>query len=642
MAEEGFKRKLTAILSADVEGYSRLMGDDEEATVRTLTAYREVLTTLIKQHNGKVIDSPGDNLLAEFVSVVDAVQCAVAVQKEIDARNTELPENRRMQFRIGINLGDVIQEEDRIYGDGVNIAARLEGLANPGGICISKTAFDHIETKLPLGYDYLGEQTVKNIAKPVGAYRVLMEPRVTGVGAGEEKKTWPVRHKAVLAGGIVVVVLAIAAVIWNFYLRPTAPIVEPASLERMAFPLPEKPSIAVLSFDNLSGDPEQDYLADGFSESIITAFSYIPEMFVIARNSSFTYKGKPVKVQQVSEELGVRYILEGSVLKSGEKVRITAQLIDALSGGHIWSERFERDFKDLFDLLDEITLAITIALQVKLTEGEQARMRYGSTRNLEAWGYAVKGQGFHSLLTKEANAKGRGLFEKALEIDPEYAQALTMLAWTHFIDAWFGYTDTPEESFKRLVELAKKSVAMDDKDPNVLSLWQKIYLMQGQHDKAVEEGRKAIALGPSDAGAHMHFGQTLSLSGFFEEAVQMSEKGMRLHPQRPLFYFVMTMESYYRAGRYEECLAMAEQVIDPSRKAEYWGGVAWGYVWSAMAHIKLGQESEARKEVAEALKIFPWYSLESERSMSLAKPAILQQDIDVLHKAGVPEHSPSQ
>ncbi len=220
MADEGFKRKLTAILSADVEGYSRLMGDDEEATVRTLTSYREVLTTLIKQHNGKVLDSPGDNLLAEFVSVVDAVQCAVAVQKEINARNTELPENRRMQFRIGINLGDVIQEEDRIYGDGVNIAARLEALADPGGICISKTAFDQIETKLPLGYDYLGEQTVKNIAKPVSAYRVLMEPRVTGVGAGEEKKAWTVRRKAVLAGGIVVVVLAIAAVIVEFLPPP--------------------------------------------------------------------------------------------------------------------------------------------------------------------------------------------------------------------------------------------------------------------------------------------------------------------------------------------------------------------------------------------------------------------------------------
>jgi adenylate cyclase len=642
MAEKGFKRKLTAILSADAVEYSRLMGEDEEATVRTLTAYREVLTTLIHQHNGKVLDSPGDNLLAEFASVVDAVQCAVAVQKEIKARNDELPENRRMQFRIGINLGDVIQEEERIYGDGVNIAARLEGLSEPGGICISKTAFDHIESKLPYGYEFLGDQTVKNIAKPVGAYRVLMEPRVTVAAVSEEKKAWSVRRKAVLAGGISVVVLAIAAVIWNFYLRPTAPAVEPASLEKMAFPLPEKPSIAVLPFDNLSGDSEQDYFADGFSESIITALSYIPQMFVIARNSSFTYKGKPVKVQQVSEELGVRYILEGSVLRSGDKVRITAQLIDALSGGHIWSERFERDLKDLFDLLDEITLAIAVALQVELTEGGEARMGYKSTRNLEAWGYAVKAEGTESLLTKETVAKARELYEKALEIDPEYASALTRLAWKHFLDAWFGYTDTPEESFKRAVELAKKSLAMDDKDPHVHSLWQKIYLMQGEHDKAVEEGKKAIAFGPNDAEAHMHFGQTLANSGFFEEAVQMSEKGMRLHPHRPLYYYVMTIESYYRAGRYEECLSMAEQVIEPSRKAGYWGGVAFSYIWSAMAHLKLGQESEARKDVAEALKIFPWYSLEYERSMSLVKPAMLQQDLDDLRKAGVPEHPPSQ
>jgi len=642
MADEGFKRKLTTILSADVEGYSRLMGDDEDATVRKLTAYREVLTTLIKQHNGKVIDSPGDNLLAEFVSVVDAVQCAVAVQKEINARNTELPENRRMQFRIGINLGDVIQEEDRIYGDGVNIAARLEALADPGGICISKTAFDQIETKLPLGYDYLGEQTVKNIAKPVSAYRVLMKPRVTGVGAGEEKKAWPARRKAVLAGGIAVVVLTIAAVIWNLYLSPTAPAAEPASLERMAFPLPEKPSIAVLPFDNMSGDPEQDYLADGFSESIITALSYIPQMFVIARNSSFTYKGKPVKVQQVSEELGVRYILEGSVLRSKDKVRITAQLIDALSGGHIWSERFDRDFKDLFDLLDEITLAIAVELQVKLTEGEQAHMWFGSTRNLEAWGYAVKARGFSVLLTKEGNAKAREFLEKALEIDPEYAHALTQLAWTYFIDSWFGYTDTPEEFFKRAVELAKKSVAMNDKDPNVLSLWQKIYLRQGQHDKAVEEGRKAIALGPNDAAAHQHFCQTLSNSGFFEEAVQMCEKAMRLHPHRPMYYYYPMMEAYYRAGRYDECLATAEHVIDPNREIEDPSTVVGAYLFSAMAHIKLGQESEARKEVAEALKIWPQYSLEVERNYAISKPAIMEQELYVLRKAGVPEHTPSQ
>ncbi len=293
MTTQDFKRKLTAILSADVEGYSRLMGEDEEATVRTITAYREVMTTLIQQHSGKVVDSPGDNLLAEFASVVDAVQCAVAVQKEISARNTELPENRKMQFRIGINLGDVIQEGDRIYGDGVNVAARLEGLAEPGGICISKTAFVHIESKLPYGYDFIGDQTVKNISKPVGAYRVLMDPRVTVAGKLEEEKLAPVRRMPILVGVVVVLVLAVAVGIWQFYMR--RPSVEPASVEKMAYQLPEKPSIAVLPFNNLSDDPEQEYFSDGITEEIITALSKIPKLFVIARNSTFTYKGKPVR-----------------------------------------------------------------------------------------------------------------------------------------------------------------------------------------------------------------------------------------------------------------------------------------------------------------------------------------------------------
>ena len=390
MVDKGFRRRLTAILSADAVEYSRLMSENEEATVSTITAYREVLTTLIQQHNGKVLDSPGDNLLAEFVSVVDAVQCAVAVQKEIKARNDELPENRRMQFRIGINLGDVIQEEERIYGDGVNIAARLEGLSEPGGICISKTAFDHIESKLPYGYEFLGDQTVKNIAKPVAAYRVLMEPRITVAGENEKVKIVPIwQRKAILAGSIALVVLIIVAVIWNFYFRP--PPMEVASVEKMAFPLPEKPSIAVLPFNNLSGDSTQDYIADGISENIISALSKISEMFVIASNSTFTYKGKPVKVQQVSEELGVRYVLEGSTQKIGNRVRITAQLIDATTGHHLWSEKYDRDMKDLFALQDEITHKIIIELQVKLTEGEQARVSHKSTSNLEAWSYAVRG-----------------------------------------------------------------------------------------------------------------------------------------------------------------------------------------------------------------------------------------------------------
>ena len=308
MTQEGFKRKLTAILSADVAGYSRLMGEDEEATVRTITTYREVLTTLIQQHNGKVVDSPGDNLLAEFASVVDSVQCAVAVQKEIKSLNDELPENRKMRFRIGINLGDVIQEEERIYGDGINIAARLEGLAKPGGICISGTSYDQVKNKLNLGYKNLGEHSVKNIAEPVRVYRVLTEFEAAEV-IGEKIKS---RKWIALTVAIALIVAVGGSAGWYFYLSQSTKI-EPASVEKMAYPLPDKPSIAVLPFDNLSGVPDQGYLADGITENIITALSYIPEIFVIARNSTFTYKGKAVKAQEVAEDLGVRYILEGSV-----------------------------------------------------------------------------------------------------------------------------------------------------------------------------------------------------------------------------------------------------------------------------------------------------------------------------------------
>jgi adenylate cyclase len=639
MNQEGFKRKLTSIFSADAVEYSRLMGDDEEATVRTLKSYRDVMFSLIKQNSGTVIDSTGDNLLAEFVSVVDAVQCAVAVQKEIKARNDELPVNRRMQFRIGINLGDVIQEDDRVYGDGVNIAARLEGLAEPGGICISKTAFDHIESKLPYGYEFLGDQTVKNIAKPVGAYRVLMEPRVTVAGEPEEEKPAPIRRIPILVGAAVVLVLAIAIGVWQFYVR--RPSVEPASKEKMAYPLPDKPSIVVLPFDNLSGNPEQDYIADGISDNIISALSYIPEMFVIARNSSFTYKGKPVKIQQVSEELGVQYVLEGSVLKSGDKIRITAQLIDALTGGHIWSERYDRDFKDLFDLMDEITQEVVVALQVKLTSGEQARMWYGSTRNLEAWGYAVKGLGPFYHYTKDGNAKARELFKRAVEIDPEYVHAIVMLGMTHFIDARIGYTDSRAESLKLAEEMAKKAMALNDNDPTVHSLWEYIYMIRGEYDKAVEEGRKSIALAPNNADIHSLFGQLLYFSGMFEESVEMCEKAVRLHPNPPLYFLVHLALAYRWVGRYDESLAVTEQLIERSRKVKYLGGVIGGYAISAVTYIKLGRDSDARKNIAEILKIHPKYSLRDPGKTELYKdPAHLQEVLDALRKAGAPEHPP--
>jgi len=405
MAEEGFKRKLAAILSADVEGYSRLMSEDEGATVRMLTAYREVMTTLIQQHNGKVLDSTGDNLLAEFASVVDGVQCAVSVQKEIQSRNAGLPENRRMQFRIGINLGDVIEEGERIYGDGVNIAARLEGLAEPGGICISKTAFDHIESKLPYGYEYIGDQTVKNIPKPVGAYRVQMEPRVTVPESDEAKPARPDRRRTYFIGAALAV-LVILAGFWYFYSRPSF---EPASVKKMAFPLPAKPSIAVLPLENLGDDSAKDQMVDAITGNIITLLSKVPTLFVISSKSTFAYKGKPVKAQQVAEDLGVQYVLEGSVQSSGDQLRITAQLVDALKGHHLWTERYDRQFKDVFAIQDEIALSVVSALRVLLSEGEKARVVGGGTRSVKAWELYLQADARMRLYSKESEAKAREL-----------------------------------------------------------------------------------------------------------------------------------------------------------------------------------------------------------------------------------------
>ncbi len=408
MDQDKIKRKLTTILSADVKGYSRLMGEDEEWTLRTLNSYKGLIRNLVGEHRGRVVGSPGDNVLAEFASVVDAVECAVEIQQVLRAKNALLPEARKMEFRIGINLGDVIEEEDSIYGDGVNIAARLEGLAEAGGICISGSAYEQIENKIPLHYDYLGEHEVKNIAKPVRVYRARIDPEGVREEKGSRIKD---KGKRKIAIGVIVALLIVAAAvaIWQFVLRPTSSKMEVASKEKMAFPLPDKPSIAVLPFVNLSGDPKQEFFSDGITEDIITALSKIPKLFVIARNSTFTYKGKPVKVKQVSEELGVRYVLEGSVQKSGDRVRITAQLIDALTGHHLWSERYDRDLKDLFALQDEVTMKILMAMQVKLTEGEQASLgekHFSGKQGLDCYLKVLEASHYISLFSIAGNNTG--------------------------------------------------------------------------------------------------------------------------------------------------------------------------------------------------------------------------------------------
>jgi len=357
MSVEKYKRRLTAILSADVVGYSRLMGEDETATVDTITSYREIIAELIQQHRGRMVDSPGDNILAEFASVVDAAQCSVSVQKEIQARNTELPVTRRMLFRIGINLGDVIEEGERIYGDGVNIAARLESLADPGGICISKTAFDHIESKLPLGYEYIGEQAVKNISKPVMAYKVLMDPRIITSGEIKKKREMPPwSKKSAIALGISIIIIFMAVGIWSFYLGGRL-------TERATG---GKASIVVLPFKNLSDDPELEYFSDGITEELIGALAKVNGLKVISQTSAFFYKGKDVDLRTVAEKLKVNNVLEGSVRKSGNKLRISAQLIKVADDTHLWSESYDREIKEGFDIQDEISKSVVKNLKAQL------------------------------------------------------------------------------------------------------------------------------------------------------------------------------------------------------------------------------------------------------------------------------------
>ncbi len=628
MTKQDFKRKLTAILSADVEGYSRLMGEDEEATVRTITTYREVMTTLIQQHSGKVVDSPGDNLLAEFASVVDAVQCAVAVQKEISARNTELPENRKMRFRIGINLGDVIQEGDRIYGDGVNIAARLEGLAEPGGICISKTAFDHIESKLPYGYDFIGDQTVKNIAKPVGAYRVLMDPRVTVRGKLEEEKPAPVRRMPILVGAVAVLVLAVAVGIWQFYMR--RPPVVPASVEKMAYQLPDKPSIAVLPFNNLSGDPEQKYFSDGLTEEIISALSKIPKLFVIARNSTFTYKGKPVKVQQVAEELGVRYVLEGSVRKAGDKIRVTAQLVDALNGHHLWAERYDRNLKDIFAVQDEITKKIITAMQVKLTEGEEVRVAAKGTNNLEAYLKYLQANELINRLNSDSNALGKQFAEEAIALDPEYASPYLILSGAHMMDVWLGTSKSPKQSIGKAMKLSQKAIVLDDTFAEAHGFLGFLYSMTRQHDKALAQGEKAVALNPNSAECHYRLGKILTFAGRWEESIPEYERAIRLNPIPPNKYLWSLGLAYGWTGQYEEAITWCEKAI--RQKPD-----------SFLAHFMLtvvyslsGRDEEARIQAAEVLRIQPKFSLEKQKRKSTYKKETDREKLyGALRKAGL-------
>ena len=599
MADEGFKRKLTAVLSADAVGYSRLMAEDETATVKTMASYREIISSLIKQHRGRVVDSPGDNVLAEFSSVVDAVQCAVAVQNKFQTRNAELPENRRMEFRIGINLGDVIDEDNRLYGDGVNIAARLEALADAGGVCISGTAFDQVKGKLSLGYRFAGEQTVRNIPDPIRVYKVLMDERDAGKLIGVSKKTPKSRWAEIAA---IVVFVAIGLVIYQFYVR--SPAIEPASVEKMAHPLPDKPSIAVLPFDNMSGDPEQEYFSDGLTEEIITALSKVPKMFVIARNSTFTYKGKPIKVQQVAEDLGVKYVLEGSVRKDKEQVRITAQLIDALSGHHLWAERYDRNLKDIFAVQDEITMRILSALEVRLTDGEQALIQKKGTNNLKAYLQLLKGIHYSHVVNPENVLKARRIFEEIIAEEPSYAIAYSQIARTHWNEILLGTSKSPKESLRKAADLAKKSLSIDQSLGASYAYLGHISIMRRNWEKGISSLNQAVELEPNGAESHYLLGLGLSFSGRPEEAIPVLLKAIRLNPITPAPYFNVIAIAYRMEGQFDKAIEYLEKGI------QQYPNFLFGHLNLSACYILTGREQEAYKEAKEVLRLNPKFSLD--------------------------------
>jgi adenylate cyclase len=626
VVEERAKRKLSAILSADVKGYSRLMGENELATVRTLEAYRAMIAEVIRNYSGRVVDSPGDNVLAEFASVVDAVESAVDIQNELKTKNAELPEDRRMEFRIGINLGDVIEEGERIYGDGVNVAARIEGLAEGGAICISSNSYEQVKNKLNLGYQYLGEHSVKNIAEPVRVYSVLMEPEAAGKVIGEERprpKQW---RWAAIGTVAVLVIVAGALVIWNFYFRTP---LEPASVERMAFPLPDKPSIAVLPFANMSGDPEQEYFSDGITEDLITDLSKISGLFVIARNSVFTYKGKAVKVEKVGQELGVKYVLKGSVRKVKNRVRITAQLVDTTTGGHLWAERYDRDLRDILALQDEVTQKIVTALVVKLTEDEQERLVRKGTDSLEAYDYTLRGMNYFFRFTKEANARARQMFEKATDLDPKYALAHTWLGWTHWLDYSFGWSQNPK-SLEGAFELAQRATSLDDSVSEAHALLGKVHLWKRQHDLAIAELEKTLSLNPNYADGLTGLGEALYFAGRPEEAIGLVKKAMRLNPKYPVWYLLNLGHAYFLTGRYEEAITTLKRVIN--RNPNFWPA----YIYLAASYVELGQEEKSRIEASELLRINPNFSLEAGRKrLPYKDKAVLEHLFDILRKTGL-------
>jgi adenylate cyclase len=556
------------------------MGVDETGTRTRFRAHLgEVIEPAVGTRGGRIVKTSGDGLLVEFASVVDAVECAVAIQTEMTARNAEVADDRRLEFRIGINLGDVIVEDDDIHGDGVNIAARLEGLAEPGGLCISGGVHEQVRNKLVLAFEDMGEQAVKNIAEPVRAHRLI---------------------------------------------RETAP--------AAALALPDKPSIAVLPFDNMSGDAEQEYFSDGITEDIITDLSKVSALFVIARNSSFTYKGRAVDVKQVAADLGVRYVVEGSVRKAGNRVRVTSQLIDGGTGGHLWAERYDRELDDIFEVQDEVTRNIVDALRIQLTPDEAERAGARGAADLEAYDLVLRAREHAFRFTADENREAVRLLDEAIARDPQSSTAHAALALTlsgDYVNAWNG---ADGETVKRCLRLAERSAELDDRDPQAHWALAVAHMWTRDLDRAVSEAKRTIVLDPNSAMAYAILGNTLGYAGRPAEAVESVERAMRLDPQYPDIYLHFLGHAHVLAGDYETAIEILRRRVLRNP------GTDVSRVLLASCHGHLGRLDEARAEWQAALEANPAFSLEQKGSvLPYADPADWRRILDGLARAGLVE-----
>ena len=605
MSDVDFARTLAAVMAADVAGYSRLMQQNEDATMAAWWSYRrEVVDPAIAANRGRIVKLTGDGFLAEFPSVADAVTAAVAIQSDIGERVRDVAADERVEFRIGINLGDILKDDEDIYGDGVNIAARIEAMAEPGGIWVSSSVHDQVRNRPGFAFDDMGEHSVKNIEQPIRVYRVQFDGAPEPVRVTTESS----QAAAVGAAGAAHITPAL----------PRAVSTAPAT--------PSRPSIAVLPFDNIGGDPEQDYFADGMTEDLITELSRFQELLVIARNTVFTYRGRAHKVEDVGRELNVRYVLEGSVRKAGDRVRISAQLIDATTGHHVWADRFDRHLEDVFAVQDEVVQRIIATMSSKLNESERNRAQSLSPDAMQAYDLSLKGRELWRKFTPETNIQAREFYQQAIDLDPGYGRAYASLAWTHLMEALERWSDDREKSLDAALDWALRGIKINpDSHSNHFALGQ-VYFSKAMHAEALQAQERTISLNPNDPDGYVQYGRVLAYCGRFQGALDQVNKGIEMTTNKPGWYYWTEGTVHYLGGQYEEAISALRRSSSPG---------AGSFRWLAISYAMAGHDEEAKAAADEYRRRVPDFDYDYQLS---TEPFLRDEERDLyaegMKKAG--------